>query len=258
MKIAVHSDLHTELSLCRLENLGAADLLVLAGDIGDSASLPLFFAALREQAPDLPVLYVLGNHDRYGFTYGGGLAEHRAIAEKFAVRLLEDEAVRIADVLFCGTTLWTDFRLGGDAAASMAWAGETLPDYRHISCDDGTPLTPAVMVEWFGRACAFLETAFAQAGRVRKKVVISHFLPAKELLAEKYRRGHGDLLRSSYWASDLPQLYRQADVWIYGHSHDNIACTIAATDFLSNQRGYSRRENGQEDNGYRADYLLEI
>ena len=258
MNIAVHSDLHTEVSLCRLEKLHTADLLVLAGDIGSSASLPVFFATLREQAPDLPVLYVLGNHDRYGFTYGGGVAEHRAIAGEFAVRLLEDEAVRIEDVLFCGTTLWTDFRLGGDPLASMTWAGGALPDYRHISCDDGRALTPEVMSEWFERACAFLRTAFAQAGRVRKTVVISHFLPAKELVAERYRRSRRDAIRSAYWASDIPALYRQADVWIYGHSHDNIERTIATTDFVSNQRGYSRQENGHENNGYRADYVLEI
>jgi len=38
MKIGVHSDLHSECSLCTISNLAELDVLVLAGDIGDSTT----------------------------------------------------------------------------------------------------------------------------------------------------------------------------------------------------------------------------
>ncbi len=255
MQLAVHSDLHTELSLCTLENLSRADVVVLAGDIGDVDSLPFFFARLREAAPEIPVLYVLGNHDRYGFTYSGSVDAHRRIAESFAVTLLENESIIIDDVLFCGTTLWSDFALGGNAQESMAWVDRVLPDGQYISCDDGEPFTARAMCEQFALACDFIRTTCQSAKTARKKVVISHFLPARELVAKQHAK---NLLRSAYWASDIPEVYSLADVWIYGHSHTNINLTLKNTRFVSNQRGYSRRFNGQENNGYQRDYLLGI
>ena len=42
MKIGVHSDLHSECSLCTISNLAELDVLVLAGDIGDPTTVPLF------------------------------------------------------------------------------------------------------------------------------------------------------------------------------------------------------------------------
>ena len=250
MRIAVHSDLHTEISPCRLRGLDMAELLVLAGDIGDMASLPAFFAALRADAPDVPVLHVLGNHDRYGMTREEGVAAHRALAAQYGIRVLDDEAVLFGDVLFCGTTLWTDFRLADDAPASMQWAGDTLPDFREIRDDDGTLLTPQAMLLWHEAACAFLAKALATP-QVRAKVVISHFLPSRAVVAREHGADQEALVKSAYWASELPALYGQCDVWIYGHSHANVNVTQGSTRFVSNQRGARRKAPD-----YEEDFLL--
>ena len=252
MRIAVHSDLHTEISPCRLQGLDEAELLVLAGDIGDLASLPAFFAQLRADAPDLPVLYVLGNHDRYGMRRAEGVAAHRALAAEFAIRLLDDEAVIFADVLFCGTTLWTDFALGGDAAASMQWAGETLPDFVHILDDAGAPLTPEEMQQWFYQAKDFLHRALAYE-EVRARVVISHFLPSRRVVAAEHGADAQALLRSAYWASEVADVYAQCDVWIYGHSHSNVQASAGNTRFVSNQRGARRKAAD-----YQRDFVLAV
>ena len=252
MRIAVHSDLHTEISPCRLVALQWAELLILAGDIGDLQTLPEFFAQLRKDAPHLPVLCILGNHDRYGMTREEGVAAHRAMAAAYDIRLLDDEAVIFEDVLFCGTTLWTDFALAGNAQASMQWAGDTLPDFREIRDDSGAPLTPETMRAWHEQSCDFLRDALATEN-VREKVVISHFLPSRVLVAPEHGSDQEALVKSAYWASDLPALYTQAGFWIYGHSHTNINARIGSTSFISNQRGARRKAAG-----YDEGYLLVI
>lgn len=258
MKIAVHSDLHTEHSLCELANLAAADVLILAGDIGDTGSLPHFFSRVRKQAPQLAVLYILGNHDRWGMDWQAAIAAHRRIAEQYHIQLLDNEAVIIDDVLFCGTTLWTNFCLAGEFAASSLWASKNIPDFRYIY-DDNQAFTVAKMLAAHEEAQRFLKNALSQAEGLRKKVVISHFVPAKALVAEKYCRSTQELIKAAYWTSDLPELYSLADVWIYGHSHDNIECQIGRTRFVSNQRGYHKIFNAyQKSSGYRPDYLLNI
>lgn len=252
MRIAVHSDLHTEVSPCTLLGLEFAELLILAGDIGDVNSLPAFFENLRREAPRLPVLYLLGNHDRYDMKRDEGVAAHRELAARYDIRLLDDEAVIVDDILFCATTLWTDFTLAADPAASMRWAGETLPDFSRIRDDSGAWLTPSTMQTWFAASCAFLENALATTD-VREKVVASHFLPSRALVAPEHGSDHEALIRSAYWASDIPHLYRQAGFWIYGHSHTNIQMTQHDTTFISNQRGARRKAAG-----YDAGYLLVI
>lgn len=250
MRIAIHSDLHTEISPCRLQGLEWAELLILAGDIGSLASLPAFFAQFRKDFPDLPVLYILGNHDRYGMTRSEGVAAHRALAAQYDIRLLDDEAVLYQDILFCGTTLWTNFALADDAQASMQWAGETLPDFKHIRDDHGALITPDTLLDWHSRACAFLDRAL-NTQNAREKIVISHFLPTRAVVAPEHRSDRDALIRSAYWASELPDLYNRADYWIYGHSHTNIQAHTPTTRFISNQRGAHRKA---ED--YQPDYLL--
>lgn len=258
MNIAIHSDLHTEISMFSINILKNTDLLILAGDIGSIDSLPRFFEQLRCSNPQLPVIYVLGNHDRYGFTVSAAVAECRRIAAHYEIRLLDNEAVIFEDVLFCGTTLWSNFYSGGDAAKTMAWVDDVLPDGQQIFLDDGTPLSAKIMQQWFLKACDFIQNSCQQAANVRKKVVISHFLPARELLAPQHQKTADDRLRSAYWVSDIPEIYRLADVWIYGHSHSNIECRLGNTQFLTNQRGYHRLENRHHNHGYRRDYQFTL
>lgn len=255
MNIAVHSDLHTEVSLCTLEGLENADLLVLAGDIGDEYTLPVFFERLRRDHPDLPTLYVMGNHEFYHHEFLEAKACYRAICARYAVRMLDNEAVLFHDVLIAGTVLWSDFCLAGNQAASMAWAQRVLPDFKYITYGDGL-FTCADMLSEHQAAVAFLQHTLQRDAA--HKLVISHFLPSRALVAPKHAKTADDLIRSAYWTSDLPDVYRLADTWIYGHSHENIHTAIDGCRFISNQRGYSREQNGQERNGYQRNFIITI
>lgn len=61
MRIRVLSDLHREFGHVKLPEV-AADVVVLAGDI-DRGTKGVAWA--RQAFPDVPVLYVAGNHEHY-------------------------------------------------------------------------------------------------------------------------------------------------------------------------------------------------
>jgi len=256
MKIGVHSDLHSECSLCPISTLAELDVLVLAGDIGDSTTVPLFFDYLRRKAPQLPVLYVLGNHEYYGFALNEAKDVYRSISQKYDVTLLDDDSITLDGVQFIGSTLWTDFSLGGDAESSMRWAGDVLPDFREIYDEKGRPLTPQTMRELYLASRAYIETALDPAAEAR--VVISHFVPRAELVAKRHYNKKEGMIRSAYWASNLPELTARANLWISGHSHDNISTYIGDTRFVSNQRGYSRSYDAAEQRDYNREHYVLI
>ncbi|MFV9475345.1 metallophosphoesterase [Advenella sp. RU8] len=263
LKVGIHSDLHTEFSACTITNLPELDVLVLAGDMGDLSSMAHFLGRIRREAPGLPVLYVLGNHEYYGLEFEKAKQYYRQLCEAYQVTLLDNEVVQIGDVLFVGSTLWTDFSLAGQADISMQWARKKIPDFRKIHCYSANgslvAMQPANTVKEYKKACAFIREALLSENKaVRKKVVVSHFLPAFELLATAYRQDADALIQSAYWATDIPHLYQLADVWIYGHSHDCIETTVGATRFLSNQRGYSKVMNQVQCEDYQHGYCIEI
>lgn len=255
MKIGVHSDLHTEFSLCTIDALDMLDILVLAGDIGDLQTVGIFFDYLRRQAPDLPVLYVLGNHEFYGMEFFHAKSAYAELAQQFNIHLLDDSTYEQDGVLFIGSILWSDFCLAGTQAQSMQWAQQTLPDFQYIRYGEGL-FTADLMLQAHQQAYRAIDRALAQ--QADKKVVISHFLPSRALVAPKHQQAIGGLLKSAYWTSDLPQLYAQADLWIYGHSHDNIHLNIDTTRFISNQRGYHKVYNVAQQPDYERNFRITL
>lgn len=140
----------------------------------------------------------------------------------------------------------------------MDWARDNIPDFHLIQCGFSA-FSPEDMLAKHQAARQFLHDALTQHQSVRKKVVFSHFLPAKELVGKQYGYSQEALMKSAYWSSDLPELYALADVWAYGHSHENIECTLGHTRFISNQRGYFSEYNRyRPSSGYRPDFMLEI
>ena len=254
MNIGIHSDLHTECSLCTISNLNELDMLVLAGDIGDPVTVRLFFDYLRRKAPKLPVLYVLGNHEYYGFAISEAKDIYRSISQEYGVTLLDDESTTIGGIVFSGTTLWSDFALADNPADAMRWAEEVLPDFREIYADDGEPLTPATMAGLHRQSCLFLDAALRKPAE--KHIVISHFLPRSGLIAKRHYHQKEGLTRSAYWANELPELTARADLWVYGHSHDNINTYIDGTRFVSNQRGCSKAYDGSGLRDYNREYYV--
>lgn len=112
--LLVLSDLHLEFSNHDPpEDLTGVDIVVAAGDISPGVS---GLHWLLDNFPRyLPVVYVPGNHEYYKHNYPALLAKLKDQARGTNVRVLNNDLVRINGITFLGTTLWTDFRLKGNA-----------------------------------------------------------------------------------------------------------------------------------------------
>ncbi|WP_414486527.1 metallophosphoesterase [Stenotrophomonas maltophilia] len=145
MRMLILSDLHLEVwrdtpkqaqELLRMVQsrflASQPDLIVLAGeiDVGDRA-----VAWADQTFPDLPIVYMPGNHEAYGQKIDSlkeKLAE--ACSATGHIHFLDRSELVIGNIRFLGTTLWTDFQLLGPDSCqeAMQWAAVEINDYRKI------------------------------------------------------------------------------------------------------------------------------
>jgi len=118
-KILYLSDLHLEFTQYLPEVLPSLDedLVVLAGDIGSGVE---GIRWAKNAFPDREVVYVLGNHEFYGYDFVGLVDYAKAFAAGSNVTVLECDAVEIQGLRVLGCSLWTDFKLfGADRQGEM-------------------------------------------------------------------------------------------------------------------------------------------
>src|SRR5581483_10435921 len=142
MRLNILSDLHLSVSPLALPQTDA-DLVVLAGDI----ARPKEAIAWASGFPQ-PVLYVAGNHEFYGGSISGTVAELKRLSAGSNIHVLDDDSVTIEGVRFLGTTLWTDFMLFGEGekrTAAMSKSQRFMRDFTSIRIGDAAqqPFTPA-------------------------------------------------------------------------------------------------------------------
>ena len=104
MKIHILCDLHVEFGDFVPPVVGA-DVVVLAGDIHVKRhGLQWIF----KQNFEVPVLYVLGNHEFYRANFPSLIDQLKVAAEGTNVRVLENDSVEIGGYRFFGCTVWSD------------------------------------------------------------------------------------------------------------------------------------------------------
>ena len=173
MKLQVLADIHLEFASFDVPDTDA-DVVARAGDIGTKLGGIELANRLGK-----PVIYVAGNHEYYGDALPKLTDKMRAAAGP-NVAFLENDEVIIGDVRFLGATLWTDFRLFGDAAKdySMLVAGERMNDFRKIRCSPKynrlSPLATAVLHR---QTRQWLRTAL-QRDHAGPTVVVTHHAPS--------------------------------------------------------------------------------
>ena len=227
----------------------AADLVVLAGDIGRPPEAIAWAATLGK-----PVLYVPGNHEFYGASLEGTLRELASRAGGTNVRVLDDEAVVVDGVRFLGSTLWTDFRLDGDGEpreTAMREARRLVRDFSRIRARDGgdSTFTPEQSVARHERHVAWLEARLAERHR-GPTVVVTHHAPSPLSVHPRYA---GSPLNAAF-VSDLSRVAGggRAALWIHGHTHDSFDYDLGGTRVVCNPRGYAKdgvNENPRFDAG---------
>jgi predicted phosphodiesterase len=233
MNLNVLSDLHLSLgALAMPEN--EADVVVLAGDIARPKEAIAWAKGFAK-----PVLYVPGNHEFYGGTIAGTVAELKRLSAGTSIRVLDDDAAMINGVRFLGTTLWTDFMLFGEGekrAAAMQEAQRFMRDFSRVRIGEA-PFTPAASAALFTRHAAWLDRKLAER-HAGPTVVITHHAPSPRSIHPRF----ADSLINACFVSDAERLIDASRVrlWIHGHTHDSFDYLVNGTRVLCNPRGYAK------------------
>jgi len=184
-----------------------ADILILAGDIGNPFTL-LFDAFVSYCSSHfIHVLFVSGNHEYYGSTISQTDKLLRGIFSKFHnVHYLNNSVFEYRDVLFVGTTLWSRIPNNVDPFDLFS-----MNDYNKIN-----DFTISVCNSLFFRDLEFIKQ---QLSGHKKCIVISHHAPSLMCLSPEYR---GDSTNCFFY-TPLDNLFYHENLigWIYGHTHHN-------------------------------------
>lgn len=238
MRIHLLSDLHLEVAPFTATRPDV-DLVVLAGDI-DRGTRGIGWA--RRAWPNLPIIYVAGNHELYGHALPSLWQKLRAEAAAHNVIFLENKAAAVGPVRFLGCTLWTDLRYFGDDAAGRIMAAAVMRDYRMIRVEPQyRKLTPRDTQAMHSASLRWLQGELQSCRNASiPTVVVTHHAPSSNSVAAK------DLEDSATvaYASHLDEFVTRCGpaVWLHGHTHVRVDYTVGGTRVVSNARGYEPEE----------------
>jgi len=238
MNIRLLSDLHTEFRLPYKTQAFAQyrgeDVLVLAGDIasGSTNTMDVIKFFLDQGFPQ--IVYVPGNHEYYGTSFDefNAKMENKCFAYD-NVHFLNPGSVEIGGVKFVGGTLWTNF--AEDPIAQSA-ARRGINDFRQIRGFDVNRCA-----QTYYQHLDYIKQQYEQRGN-SKVVVVTHFLPARECIAPRFR---GPDLINDYFANNLGEYIStmSSTTWLFGHTHDATDITLGDTRVVANPHGYYTAQN---------------
>lgn len=243
-RIAYFSDLHLESSSFELDPALNADMIVLCGDIYTKARAAAWAKKLQK-----PCVLILGNHDFYGSSPGHGLLKSKKEAEGSLVKVLQDEVLELANLRIVGSTLWTDYKLLGNAPKSMTLAEARLhdpyapgmSDHVKIRTDTYRKIRASDLAALHSKSRVFLEKTLASPTH-KPTLVLSHHAPSIHSLhdqADSLDLSELDPFDACY-ASHLDELFNPACVqlWIHGHIHQARAYERKGVLIKCNPKGY--------------------
>jgi len=233
MKILIYSDLHLEFKGFEPPQV-EADLVVLAGDI----SVRCQGVEWANRVFSCPVIYVCGNHEFYKSHIDRTLVKMRGVAAEH-VHVLENQVLIIGNTRFLVATAWTDYTATGDYKAAMRVCAEWMTDFKRIRIgDDYRKLRPTDLIARNITTRHFLLTELAKDFR-GKTVVVTHHCPLQGVAGE----GHEGHLGAAYY-NQWHDLVAQANVWIFGHTHQAVDTVISGCRLVSNPKGYPGERTG--------------
>lgn len=263
--LALGSDLHLEFGNLEFTNEGA-DVLVLAGDImiaqylydhtpdsiqesldkgnplGSRQLEAIKYRKFLEQASVQfkHVIMVAGNHEFYHGRWYQALDTMRHECNQFAnVYFLEDQVKEIDDVMFVGSTLWTDMNKNDWYTKYQVKNG--MNDFRIIKNDKDNyrSLHPDDVVERHTKSLEFIKTTVANTSK--KVVVVTHHAPSDLSIAECYKGHH---LMNGGYRTNLEDFITGSNInlWCHGHVHHAFDYVLGSTRVVCNPRGYIGHE----------------
>lgn len=248
MRLHVLSDLHLEFARF-LPPKVEADVVVLAGDVHPGL---LGLKWIRDNYRDVPVVYVLGNHEFYAKNIPNLTVELKERAKDTNVFVLENDAVQIGDVTFLGATLWTDLELYEDFSSAQSGAAQEMTDYRRIRLAPRySRLKPRDTRKLHLESMAWMKNQ-VENQQGRKFVIVSHHAPSQ-------RSVKPDKLKHQMnpaYVSNLDRFVEssKARLWVHGHIHHCSDYRIGETRVLANPRGYP----DEPDAGFNPALVVEV
>ncbi|OJZ07092.1 MULTISPECIES: metallophosphoesterase [Sphingobacterium] len=248
MKIHIVSDLHREFGYNDFD-LNLADVLILAGDTDLGVK---GISWLKSLSLDIPIIYVLGNHEYYKGAYPKTLYKIKDAASNSNIHVLENESLEIDHVCFHGCTLWTDFSLKGNPAAYGSLCQSRMNDYKKIRLGDNYAKLRSIDTFRIHQTSRQWLTESLSVSEAKHNIVVTHHAPSIRSLPMKYL---DDPISAAY-VSDMEDLIikHQPSYWIHGHIHTPVNYKIGNTEIICNPHGYINELY----NGFNNNIVIEI
>ena len=267
MNIQLLSDLHLESNPhFSTAPAPAADLLVLAGDIGSYqhgsllASLGIADFGLARFSPlpvaqgganwPTPVFFIPGNHEYDGLDFDATHSRLRETCERLGMVWLERQTVVWGGIRFIGCTLWTDF----DALTTDPWNLRDIPLGEQLKARDkafraanfylkknhafraSQPMLAEAVREEGLKSQAWLRQALATPFK-GTTVVVTHFAPSLISADPRY----GLVPGTAGFCNALDDLLPLANVWMHGHLHCATDYVAQGCRVVANPLGYAHK-----------------
>lgn len=243
MIIQVLSDLHCEFHEDGGRDFIAqifdnrVDVLVLAGDVGNSFVVANTIKQICCTYKYTLVLFVPGNHDFYGSSMKNMLSVFSRLEDDLPnFRCLYNSSVTVSDRIFIGATLWFPRTHYVDENYKR------LNDFRRIDNFSN---------EVFAHNDYSIK--YLTSARIAKACVITHHLPTRRSISPSYI----DDPFSAFFVCPLDKLIvgKQPYYWIHGHVHSSFDYVYYETRMICNPFGYLNKE---ENSKFNKKLLLEF
>jgi Icc-related predicted phosphoesterase len=245
MKVLIVGDLHFDLwaeadrdpfAALSVAEWSGIEAVIVAGDLTNKPRVRWKYA-IRHLARyiDPGRIHILpGNHDYYDFNLDGDdrLAQ---VAVEEGANFAQKAEVVIGKTRFLCCTLWTDFALHGDVAASQAISKSQMNDYRYIrnAAAGYRRIRPYETALIHAEHRGWLEERLLQS-HPGPTIVVTHHCPHPGLISET----PGEL--DPIYGSDLTDLIQrhQPEAWMFGHTHFQAETVVGRTLLRNVSLGY--------------------
>ena len=234
LSIQYASDLHlSSADQYDFENIiiPVADILVLAGDLGDPQSdvyhlFLAYLAQLQKNNKFKIILFILGNHEYYYSNLIDGYQYLANLCLQYDIIILDNKTYKYGNYLFLGTTFWSYL-----PAYLATQIKKSINDYKKIE-----NISPEIITTIHNNNVRWLSSQLDRSEHTHMiKIVITHHAPLKY---RTYHPKYENKITNFAYASNYPQLVNKCHIWIFGHTHYTTAFYYADTLLLSNPRGY--------------------
>ena len=256
MKIQLASDLHLEFEenrewIERNPLIPSADVLILAGDIVCDKFAHLAFPFYYKISKQFKhIISCKGNHEFYHGDISNAYISRRGDITQNHV-WINNKSIRIEDVRFVVTTLWTDIPPEYNEQILLG-----LNDYNLITRTHGNgktiPLDTKDVNQFHEWSKEFI-SAQLLIPFDGKTVIVSHHLPSFKCITN--RPPYPELYHA--YASDMEDFMKHKNIthWFHGHSHDFFECKIHNTHVVRNPLGYVVHGDQKD---FRRDFVVEV